>query len=207
MSGSATDLVSNEVLIQALRTSNGVGGLLRNELPASTYRAFAHEATHHWCFVSPIGATVTLLRARSDVALYKARTAQDVEIAVSGRIVADALATAFRPIGEGIALFAELNMRTSPTGLYIDPCGWVTRHLIRHELSPDEIAVAESAREDPELVPDEVHQRFVSLNNAFLDDVRLSADQIDARRKLSMRGLDCADGSYLSGGSPSARTR
>lgn len=203
MPSNATDIVSNDVLIQALRAPDGVRGLLRSEpeLPASVYPAFAHETTHHWCFVSPIGATVALLRVRSDVALWRAHTAQDVEAAASGRVLADALTTMFRPIAEGIALFAELNMRASITGLAVEPCEWVTQHLIQMPelLAEMQAALPDHAGNNFDQVPDDHFQRFVANVNSFLDDARLEVEQIEARRRISMRRLDSGDGAYLAG--------
>jgi hypothetical protein len=199
-SGNATDIVSNDVLIQALRAPDGVRGLLRDELPASVYPAFAHETTHHWCFVSPIGATIALLRARSDVELYRARTSRDVTVAASGRVLSDALTTVFRPVAEGIALFAELNMRMSVTGLAVEPCEWVTYHLIRMpEIRAELRGVPDISLANIDQIPDELFQRFVATVNRFLDDARLTKEQVAARCRISMRRLDIGDGAYLAG--------
>jgi hypothetical protein len=201
VSSDATDIVSNDVLIQALRAPGGVPGLLRDELPASAYPAFAHETTHHWCFLSPVGATVALLRARSDVALWRARTDQDVLAAAPGRVLADTLTSVFRPVAEGIALFAELNMRTSTAGLAVEPCEWVTHHFIR---MPELMAEVQASLPDLtfdnyDQIPDDLHRRFVTTINRFLDDARQAVGQVEARRRISMRRLDSGDGAYLAG--------
>src|SRR5262249_54427134 len=158
----------------------------------SAYPAFAHETMHHWCFLSPIGATIALLRARSDVALWRARTAEDVECAASGRVLADALTTAFRPVAEGIALFAELNMRTSVAGLAIEPSEWVTHQFVRipEELLAELKAIPNLTFNNCGQIPDDLHKRFVTTINNFLDNARLSAEQIEARRRISMCRLD-----------------
>lgn len=201
MSGDTTDIVSNDVLIQALRAPDGVRGLLRDELPASAYPAYAHETTHHWCFLSPIGATVALLYGRSDVALWRARTIQDVQATVPGRVLADALSAVFQPVAEGIALFAQLNMRTSGTGLAVEPCEWVTQHMIRMpELRAEpRPALPNHPFDTLDQIPDDLYQRFVATINEFLDNARLATEQVESRCQYSMRRLDSRDGSYLAG--------
>ena len=58
------DLPTNFTSLPAFREPEDVNGLLENNLPLDKAPVFLHEMTHHWCFNSPLGIALTLLKAR-----------------------------------------------------------------------------------------------------------------------------------------------
>jgi hypothetical protein len=64
---------------------------------------FLHEWTHRWCFHSPVGSALALLKMRAACRAYRGRSAFDdyVRCMTAGRIL--------EPFAEGLALFAEFD--------------------------------------------------------------------------------------------------
>jgi hypothetical protein len=187
-----SDIVSNNILIQALWEPNGLNALLRGKLPRQTLPAFLHEVTHHWCFQSPIGATIAALRARSDETIWRAKTRDDVTRAAVFRVEAETLGEIYRPLSEGLALFAQHLLRMEPDALAAPPEHWTTSHFLDDpdflcrvlEMLPD----AESLR--PEDIPDTPFAEYCARANALFDEARTAESQIDDIRTISMSRLD-----------------
>ncbi len=64
---------------------------------------FLHEWTHRWCFHSPVGAALALLRMRAACRAYQGRSAFDDYVRCM------TASTILEPIAEGLALFAEFD--------------------------------------------------------------------------------------------------
>ena len=195
-----TDLVSNNILIEALRTPEGRKGVLRGKLPRTTLPAFLHEVTH-WCFLSPIGATAAALRIRSDEELWRAKTREDIHHAARWRVISEMLNETYRPLSEGLALFAQHYLRMTPDGLASEPLAWTTAHFLE---IPDLDArlrkvTLNSTVPRSEDIPDELFEEFCARTNALLDDVQTAQDQVDEVARLATSRLDAAGGGYLPG--------
>src|SRR6266849_3795598 len=117
-----TDLVSNHIVF---RDQESYRALLRNQdLPVHTFSSFIHEATHHWCFISPIGTALSFLylsvakKALQWVSTGDEPTSHEAfndlcafEIAVSW----------LRPLNEGLAQFAEYDLLLSDSAVGFSP--------------------------------------------------------------------------------------
>lgn len=64
---------------------------------------FLHEWTHRWCFHSPVGSALALLRMRGACRAYRGRSAFDDYVRCM------TASTILEPIAEGLALFAEFD--------------------------------------------------------------------------------------------------
>lgn len=64
---------------------------------------FLHEWTHRWCFHSPVGSALALLRMRAACRTYRGRSAFDDHVRCM------TASTLLEPFAEGLALFAEFD--------------------------------------------------------------------------------------------------
>jgi hypothetical protein len=71
---------------------------------------FLHEATHHWCFDSLVGSAISqlLLRARRKALFADGKVTNALVADVTRAMVAETL---LHPLAEGLALFAEFDIR------------------------------------------------------------------------------------------------
>jgi hypothetical protein len=196
-----TDIVSNNILIEALQEPDGLNAVLKGKLPSQTLPAFLHEATHHWCFQSPIGATIAALRARSDEDIWRAKTQEDVERAAAFRVAAERLGEAYRPLSEGLALFAQHYLRMEADGLAVPPEYWTTSH---YRDDPEFLSRSPEMFRDPERlrpddIPDSLFAEYCDRSNALFDEARKAESQIDEIRRISMSRFDAAGEGYLPG--------
>ena len=105
------DLVSNHTVFP---NPEHYQALLHGEdLPASTFSSFIHEATHHWCFISPVGTALSALHCSvARRALHWLATGDESEtMAALEDLCAYEIALSWlRPLNEGLALFAEYDV-------------------------------------------------------------------------------------------------
>ena len=65
-----TDPVSNLMLLHQLDLRSALARLRdREALPQDALPSFLHESTHHWCFDSPVGLTLSLVTLRRGAGL------------------------------------------------------------------------------------------------------------------------------------------
>lgn len=111
-----TDLYTNLVLFKDVDLSRHLGGILTPEkyrLPREIAPGFIHEATHHWCFHSTVGAALAALqlgaqrRGTATMAGFRDFPAQTL---AEPMIRVDAAEECLRPLAEGLALFAEFDV-------------------------------------------------------------------------------------------------
>jgi hypothetical protein len=109
-----TDLVTNTTSIEPLR----FGVNLRQWLglgtaPSDQLSVFIHEATHHWCFMSPVAcalAALSLRAQRRTLILTQAGHDEDLESLLLDDLIRIQIAMKFlRPFAEGLAAFAEFD--------------------------------------------------------------------------------------------------
>jgi hypothetical protein len=85
------------------------------EGPERLIPAFLHEATHHWCYNSPVGLALTTLQLRIHraAATAKLENRSDAISTLAQLLTRYETAVAFlRPLDEGMALFAEFDLKT-----------------------------------------------------------------------------------------------
>lgn len=106
---SSVDAFSNFVELPEFNFEPDIEGLLRGRMNIERLPLFLHEATHHWCFDTPVFYALYLIKFRALASLTKLTNHEQVE---ELDIVDDiyryrAMVDLYRPIIEGLALFAE----------------------------------------------------------------------------------------------------
>jgi hypothetical protein len=204
-----TDLVSNATNFPRIDLQTDAGWLFRlGPSPEQHLPSFLHEATHHWCFQSPVvSALVTVLfEAQRQVAgiimleddqerLNCLRSAQD-------RLARfEATLAVLRPLSEGLACFAEFDatprfktrVRSEPMnwaamgfGMPLPGEPWEDTTMIIFGDKPPEGA-------DPSTV--EVDQWLMRL----VGRMRVGQPLLDRKANLLIQPFDIAHGGYLPG--------
>jgi hypothetical protein len=93
------------------------------DLPVHTFSTFIHEATHHWCFTSPLGMALMLLYLS---AARKALRWAELDAAGRTEMMNDLrtyqlVTSILRPLNEGLAQFAEYDALPPERGKLISP--------------------------------------------------------------------------------------
>lgn len=121
-----TDPFSNHTHISNIDVERNIEALLGAGItPESVLMSLLHEATHHWCFLSPVGNTIAglAMRARRQALFPRQRGGDDDHrlLLDDHRILLDLMTSRLvvellRPYAEGIAMAAELDSlsRRSP---------------------------------------------------------------------------------------------
>jgi hypothetical protein len=125
LTGARTLIDSNLVELHCLdvpRLSAQVRGENPSGVEAGKLCDVLHEAVHHWCFDTPVGAGLGLLREQLVEEVLKGGSLQDF---ASLYIRYVAAAEAIRPIVEGIALFAEFDVLPGDGNLRVVPLFWL----------------------------------------------------------------------------------
>ncbi len=111
---SQVDPVLNIAWLSDIQPEDMLTLLSKRRAPAESLPTFLHEATHHWCFRSPVGSSLAFLqmRARRDSLLFaldlnSSRSAFDVAEDVRRY---ESATYALRPLAEGLALFAQFDV-------------------------------------------------------------------------------------------------
>ncbi len=112
MTSSFVESVLNISVFSQVDLRGHLGPLIKNELPIRLLPTFLHETTHHWCFLSPLGNALALLRLRSFRKATKLRSQSNhdeyVEL-LDDWMKEQALVEILRPISEGLACFMEFD--------------------------------------------------------------------------------------------------
>ena len=117
-----TDLVTNHTVFTDPKSYQAL--LLNRDLPVSTFSSFIHEATHHWCFISPVGTALSFLylAAAKKVMVWMGTGDWSGAKQVLDDLFAFEIAVSWlRPINEGLALFAEYDVRYSRSAAFYSP--------------------------------------------------------------------------------------
>jgi hypothetical protein len=182
------DLVSNHTVF---RDPEHYHALLRQQdLPVETFSSFIHEATHHWCFISPVGTALGflfLLAAKQTLRALAKRDDSLLDQALDDLCTYDIAVRFLRPLNEGLAQFAEYDVRPSETADLASPPLLATLgHLfnIRARLGD-----ADSAD-------------WREKSYAFEEDLarwRVSQRTIDRKCELLLQPLEADSSAYLLG--------
>lgn len=128
-----TDPVTNWTLLAGVRLDVTLARILeRGKLPPSTYPAFVHEATHHWCFHTVVGVALSLLhlRARRKALLLGPNPPfEELREIAEAQIRYETAVALLKPLSEGLALYAEFDVFPGPTPQLSIPSGWVTAYF------------------------------------------------------------------------------
>lgn len=203
--GSWTDLLTNVSAFEGSRLDGQLHSLLGyGEAPKSLVLDLLHEATHQWCFSSPVGGVLAYLQARViSLATYE-HFGQRIpfEELVEDLVRVETVRELLRPLAEGLAMFMELDATTGARSemmssalqtthmLYLDRESLHVRgtpaDLVTHGLQ----RIMRDARLSPEALQRRVHllsqplsmrhggylPGYLALKTLWLDSAELSED-------------------------------
>ena len=183
-----TDLVSNHVVF---KDQESFLALLRNQdLPVHTFSSFIHEATHHWCFISPVGNALSFLYlsvAKKALHWLGTEDMSQVTEAFNDLFAFEIAVSWLRPLNEGLAQFAEYDVRlTGSAPLYSPPLLSTVNHLFN---LPRRI---ENAPQDDST------SAYYSLMDS-ITEWRLSRQVIERKSELLLQPIDSQGSAYLLG--------
>src|SRR5262249_38516187 len=148
----------------------------RGGFPPDCLPQFLHELVHHWCFLSVVGSGLACLETRARLSMLEPLTAGKPErekLALEDVTRYETDRDFFRPLAEGLALFAEYDVLPYfGTNVISKPMQWLYLGFV----SP---AVADFA------------QNIENSLRIILGDWRLSDDCIRRKALLLMQPLDC----------------
>src|SRR5687767_4294217 len=108
-----TDLISNVTSLEPRLTNDDPSPWLGwGTAGPERLGVFLHEATHHWCFLSPVGFALAgmAMRSRQKMLRYLEQPDASATRALTADIGRVNATVAFlRPMAEGLALFAEFD--------------------------------------------------------------------------------------------------
>ena len=105
----SVDPLSNFVELPEFNFEKDIDALCRRKLEPDRIPLFLHEATHHWCFDTPVFYALYILQFRALGGLCKIANKQEVDEwdVIDDIYRSRAVVDFYRPIIEGLALFAE----------------------------------------------------------------------------------------------------
>ena len=182
------DLVSNHTVFR--NREHYVALLEERDLPIDMFSSFIHEATHHWCFVSPVGTALALLYlsvAKNALRWIVHDDESGLEQGLDDLCTFDVAVSWLRPLSEGLAQFAEYDV-VPPTheSLMSPPLFAALNHLFH---LPQRLA--RGGRNDP-----------APILYALADDIsrwRLSRQTIDRKSELLLQPVRAQGSAYLLG--------
>ena len=182
------DLVSNNTVFRDPRYYEAL--LQGEDLPVHTFSSFIHEATHHWCFVSPVGMALACLYLSAARRILESASKGDdapLDDAFDDLATFDIIVRWLRPLSEGLAQFAEYDVLPAQSGTLTSPPLLATlTHLFN---LPRRIA---GAPEDD----------FRVAGYELTDDIvrwRLSEQTIKRKSELLLQPIGSEQSAYLLG--------
>jgi hypothetical protein len=149
--------------------------------PNPTLLVLLHEAAHHWTFLSAVGSTLAALELRARRAVYSYSQSNPLSRVLDPRAVDDLVCfevatELLRPLGEGLALFAEFDSVPGGSSVISRPIEWVER-----------------------LFPDRSVQDLSTRIRRTLLKVRAMEASRWRRENVLAQPLHCSEGGYLPG--------
>jgi len=143
---SFVDPVSNLTVVSGFELDQHLSALLQRALPTELVPTFLHEATHHWCFSSPVGAALALLHLRATRAALRGAAGEAVDDTqcIDDLLRFTATVELLRPLAEGLALLAEFDAVPGRASFSSSPLDWLATYMYRFEKPPTP-AVLDSA--------------------------------------------------------------
>lgn len=177
-----TNPFSNTVVLSQFSLGEGLDTTARMQLPLHCAPQILHEVMHHWCFDSPVGITVALLQTRArreavaslfngvnDTIRYT--IAQDVTRVTS-------FLEFFRPISEGLALFAEHDLTIGDSEIISRPALLTGLMFAGRQDNPSS---------------------YLRIAPLVIESARLTAAHIRRKANLLLQPLSGTSGQYLAG--------
>ncbi len=177
------DLPTNFASLPGVRREH-VTSLLEGRIPSTIVNTVMHEMTHHWCFFSPVGEVLALLKYRVRHALLATALGQEIDqMDVACDLVRyEVIEKALSPIIEGLALFMEHDAgATGSDAVYCRPLHLFSVFILQNFLNAD--------------------RRFINLLEVdqWLQKNRTLPTGVKRKVDLLSMPLDPAKSIYLSG--------
>ncbi|BAZ33651.1 hypothetical protein NIES4074_61650 (plasmid) [Cylindrospermum sp. NIES-4074] len=183
---SLTDPFTNSVILAPVNLQAHLGNILKYKFPKICLPAFLHEATHHWCFHSPVGITLTLLQFRA----WRKAAVLIVDGSAAGIDAYDVLddflrcnitIKLLRPLSEGMAVFTECDVIPTTSEIISTPMFWASLLFV--------------AEEAMKFNPSEIE----TLLRDLLTQMRLTEMFADRKSSYLLQSMTCGSGGYLPG--------
>jgi hypothetical protein len=122
------DPISNVIRPRGVILRRDIKGFIIGPWPRHTIQAFVHELTHHWCFHSPVGLAVSLLRFRALRRLINSQhlPKDSAALLFDDMLSVDTALEVLRPLSEGLALFAEYDATPGASRIVTTPMAWAS---------------------------------------------------------------------------------
>ena len=186
LSGAMTYLDTHLVLLHGINPALIYRMLLGDNptgVPPQYVPDIIHECVHHWCFKSPVGNALLLLRYEIIERSLEDENARVLRILLARYLLIKEL---LRPVAEGLACFAEFDAFPGNGNLRAAPLEWIA-------IAAEPRAVEESRSEEASIDDD---TRIARL----LRNVRNREDTARRKEALLIRPLDPEQGDgYLLG--------
>lgn len=183
-----TDLVSNHTVFKDQEYYRAL--LQGQDLPVHTFSSFIHEATHHWCFISPVGTALSLLylsAARKALRWLNTNDYSQFQEALDDLCAFEVAVNWLRPLNEGLAQFAEYDVLPPESGRLISPpLNATLRHLFN---LPHRLAASR-------------HANYRRVFYELADDIRrwrLSRQTVERKSELLLQPIGAQGSAYLLG--------
>lgn len=130
MTRASIDPLSNLIRPRRLDLRSNIRGFIVGPWPQEHAQSFLHELTHHWCFHSPLGTILSLIRGEALALVFHEEDRPIGEQASAdlffGLATVDAILRFLRPLSEGLALFAEYDISPGASRIATTPMAWAS---------------------------------------------------------------------------------
>jgi len=129
------EFASNTMVLGEMEFLHHVKDIIQGTLPVRLLCDASHEMTHHWCFHSPVGTALALLKLRAGAATFTGTKQADI---FSPLIKLECALEMMRPIAEGLALFSEFDMLSGCGDVRAPIAGWLLYLFAREGMAKGE---------------------------------------------------------------------
>lgn len=186
-----TDLLTNVSAIRHTHLAEHVESLLTyGEAPQEMALDLLHEATHQWCFASPVGSALAYLHARVVHLAAAAHVGHTIPFRemYEDLIRLETTRELLRPVAEGLAMFLELDAKTGPDSNLVS-----MPFTVAHMLFLDPASLADADKSDA------TADAFTNELQRITRAARLTPQAIQRRVNLLSQPMSLTAGGYLPG--------
>lgn len=177
---SFTHPLSNTVVFDKIDLSKHLGDVLLGALPLKYLPVFLHEATHHWCFNSPVGFALSLISLNNRDRLMKFGwdDSDKEDYLATNEIRYQTAFSILAPILEGLSEFAEFDALPGKSKILSMP-SFTAALFFFGKMN--------------------LGEKLLDTYSRVLREYRLDPEYIDRKISLLSHSVDARNSSYLSG--------
>ena len=185
------DLPTNFTSLPGFSTGHDLKALLDKRIPSAKASSFIHEMTHHWCFDSPLGNVLSILKSRITYGLAALQSGEEFEEfdLIDDIVRYQASTELLRPFVEGLALFAEHDARAEGAAIYSRPI------LQLFKMSGATIDF-DNYLGLPGIITPNIMSKMLRES---VDRMRLSNSGVERKADLLCSSIDAGESPYLAG--------